>query len=261
MTYLTEKTEHNPETSDTIPDQVITSGEDQAFTFPSQIVQVSLRDKVTCYTVNIPKQELFRVNAIFNEHEYLVPRQKSHGGPLTVVDIGANVGLYAIYMKFFEPTSIIHCFEPASNTLKLLQMNLVSIPGINIYPYGLYNTDQEAIMNINRFNTGENSIKFNGENYTDSVRVPLKDAGTEFDKLELNHLDVLKIDTEGCEVEILESLGHRLCWIDNVLLEYHSEQERRQIDDLLGEFHVFGAKAGGLNRGIVKYINSRLLTT
>jgi FkbM family methyltransferase len=54
------------------------------------------------------------------------------------------------------------------------------------------------------------------------------DAGRQYDALGLPHLDVLKIDTEGCELEILESMGKCLDMVDYVLLEYHSEGENNR---------------------------------
>ncbi len=232
---------------------------EKKFTFPSPIVPVKIQGRRTSHTIHVPQNELFRTTNIFEEHEYSIPGIRRHNGPIKIFDIGANIGLYAIYMKFVVPNSVIYCFEPSGSSLVLLEVNVRNLTGIHLCPYGLYNKEQEAKMNMHRFNTGENSIKFKNKHYTDSVRVLLKDAGAEFDKLKLTHLDVLKIDTEGCEVEILESFGNRLSLIDYILLEYHSEKDRRQIDHFLSDFYVFESKSEHINRGTVKYINSFLL--
>ena len=66
---------------------------------------------------------------------------------------------------------------------------------------------------------------------------------------------ILKIDTEGCEVDILKNLN-----VDNydlILLEYHSEEDRREIDKLLKNFMLLGCKTEILNRGLLKYINKK----
>lgn len=229
------------------------------FFSPSPIIQVKVECKGISYVVKIPKNEIFRVKEIFQDNEYSIISRRSHSGPMTVVDIGANVGLYAIYAKLIDPNSVIHCFEPSPNSLLLLRTNLGHLPGIYVHPIGLFNRQEEALLNIHRFNTGQNSIKFKDESYSDSVTIQLGDAAKEFDKLGLNHINVMKIDTEGCEVEILESLGHRLSRVDYILFEYHSENDRRQIDNLLREFYLFGSKADFLGKGVVKYINARLI--
>lgn len=69
----------------------------------------------------------------------------------------------------------------------------------------------------------------------------------------------MKIDTEGCEVEILESLGPRLAMIDYVLVEYHNEADRRRIDQLLCDFHVYGSRAVRPRLGTVRYAHERLM--
>ncbi|MET0380942.1 MAG: hypothetical protein ABWZ94_03470 [Methyloceanibacter sp.] len=67
---------------------------------------------------------------------------------------------------------------------------------------------------------------------------------------------IVKIDTEGSEVDILERLGsfdH-----DVILLEYHSEANRRKIDALLGDFFLVGGEVRHLHRGTLKYMHRRL---
>ena len=91
------------------------------------------------------------------------------------------------------------------------------------------------------------------------MEIQLKKADGVLKELKINKIDILKIDTEGCEVEILESLQKILSETDYVLVEYHSEKDRRKIDSLLENFNVFSSNAFTINCGQVKYINSKLL--
>ena len=226
---------------------------------PSPVLTVKVESKFASYTVKVPKNELFRVKSIFQENEYSILGSISSRDRITCVDIGANIGLYSIYAMMHMPNSTIHCFEPSPASYTLLRENVSIIPNIHLYAYGLFKGSHQAMMNIHKMNTGENSIKLNNQNYIDSIPVQLKDAGAEFDRLRLKHIDILKIDTEGCEVEILDSLGYRLSQIDYILVEYHSEKERREIDNILKDFHIFSSKAEILGLGTVKYINARLV--
>lgn len=233
--------------------------------FPSQIVQVNVEWKGASYVINIPKIEVPRITMILKNNEYSLMDSKNNNRPLTILDVGANVGVFAIYGKILNPANIIHCFELSPTTLELLRLNVGHIPGIHIHPFGLGNFEGEVFLNVHPYNTGEDSLRFqyknNAENRIVSNRVIVKvmNAAKEFDKLCVDHIDVLKIDTEGCEVDILESLDYRLNMIDYVILEYHSEADRRKIDNILSEFHVYGLNAGGLGQGTVKYINNRLI--
>lgn len=230
-----------------------------------KIVQVKIQDTNASYIVNIPEIEIPRINCIFKNHEYPIMEYRSHSGPMTIIDVGANVGIYAIYAKTLNPDNIVHCFEPCLPTFSLLQTNVNHIHGIYSYPVGLSNFDGNVNINIHPYNTGENSIRFKFKNDTtntileDSIMVEIKDAGNEFDRLKIKHIDILKIDTEGCEVDILDSLKHRLCMIDYILIEYHTEEDRRKIDNILLDFHLYHAKTQSPGQGIFGYINKNLL--
>ena len=150
-------------------------------------------------------------------------------------------------------------FEPNPVAQDLLAANVGHLNGMKLCNYGLYNRDMQTDLNLHRHNTGQNAIRFSGCHYDDRVTVDVKNAGTEFDRMGLDHLDVLKVDTEGCEVQILESLGSRLDRIDYVLLEYHTEQDRRAIDQLLAKFHLFGAHTLIPGIGTVKYMHPSLV--
>lgn len=210
-------------------------------------------------TISIPPKEVFRVNHIFENKEYEIPAQYLPSGPLTIVDVGANVGLFALYMKYIRKDSTIHCFEPVPQSLELLQSNLEACEGITVHPYALSNRAGTAHIYLNTGNMGENSFKKHAGHNGRTAAVLVKDAATVFSELGLTYIDVLKVDTEGCEVEILESLQSYLPYVGIVMAEYHSESDRRQMDVLLKGHTLFDANPCGPQLGLVKYINSRLV--
>lgn len=229
--------------------------------YPSPVIRIEQTGSKGQQAVLIPKNEVFRIRNIFEEHEYGIPPQFVASGSLTVVDIGANVGLFALYMKSFRLDSDIYCFEPVPQTLALLRKNIEAQDRIAIYPYALSNHCGTAEINLHAANFGENSLKFDSTNAGQTATVQVMDAATAFSQIGLNYIDILKIDTEGCEVEILESLQHYLPYVGIVMAEYHSEKDRRLIDSLLQNHTLFDAKICNAQFGLgtVKYINSRLL--
>jgi hypothetical protein len=105
-----------------------------------------------------------------------------------------------------------------------------------------------------------NSLKnHNPAQFTHRTSVRVRDAGEVFDTLGLDEVDILKIDTEGSEVEILESLGPRLRKVRFVFAEYHSQVDRRRIDHLLADFALFGLCPHSVSLGVVKYVRSDLV--
>lgn len=228
-------------------------------TFPSPLTQTVLKGKHNNRTVTMPSDELFRVKNIFYDHEYSIQRQFLPSTPITVVDIGANVGLFAVYMHLTQSVDTIHCFEPSPASLELLMHNTAGLKNTYIHPYGLINRDGRAEMMIHPRNTGQNRIASASMKGVETIEVQIRDAGRALDQLGLGYFDVLKIDTEGCEIPILESLKTRLNYIGIILLEYHSEADRRHIDQLLSKFSLIGAKSETMNMGTLKYINQKLL--
>jgi FkbM family methyltransferase len=226
---------------------------------PSKIIQTELMANNRRYDVQIPEQEVFRIKSIFEHKEYAVPEKRRGTGRFTVFDVGANVGLFSLSVHAIHPQSRIYCFEPSPLAQTLLDANVGDFPEMVICKYGLFNRDMETTLHVHRYNTGQNSIRFAGRHHAGDVSVQVVDAGRQFDALGLSHLDILKIDTEGCEVEILKSMGERLDKVDYVLAEYHTEKDRRTIDELLKPFHLFGSSAVMPGVGTVKYAHPALI--
>jgi hypothetical protein len=62
--------------------------------------------------------------------------------------------------------------------------------------------------------------------------------------------DIVKIDTEGAEIEILENMVIKP---DIYLIEYHSAYSRRRIDNILYDYTLVEADIKHPHYGIVKY--------
>lgn len=227
--------------------------------YPSPAIQIQQQLPDGNRRVWIPQNEVFRIRNIFNEHDYGIPPQYIPTGPLTVVDIGANVGLFALYMKKVRMDCDIHCFEPVPQTLELLKRNVGDDPRIRVYPYALSNREEAAQLHLHPLNSGENSLKADGNRPMETIQVPVKDAATVLHQIGLSYIDILKIDTEGCEVEILASLQPYLPYVGIVMIEYHCEKDRRSIDARLETHVLFDANICKPQLGIVKYINARLI--
>ena len=160
--------------------------------FPSELVKIQVNHDGKAYFITIPQNEVFRIKEIFQDHEYSLPANHQCQHPMTIIDIGANVGVFAIYAKLLGENNIVHCFEPTPASIELLQQNLKTMAGTYVYPFGLSNQDGEALLHINNNNSGQNSIKFGIDDF-ETVKINLHDAATILDELALNHIDILKL--------------------------------------------------------------------
>lgn len=243
--------------------RAVLSDEGLANGLPSTVVAVEIQYQNRRHLIRIPQLELHRVRKILVKGEYALPTRNFLRSAPVVIDVGANVGLFTMYMKLLYPDCVVHCYEPVPATLSLLQRNLEALVDVHVHPYALGERDGEQQIYLHRRNTGQNSFKrIEGDKHYDRwLNIPIRDSARELDALGQDHIDVLKIDTEGYELEILERLGDRLNMVSYVLIEYHSEEDRRKIDRCLSQFALCGTSGIHVDRGTLKYQNRSLAKT
>ncbi len=156
----------------------------------------------------------------------------------TIVDVGANVGAASVYFAIAYPGACVYAFEPDSCPFSLLQRNAEALPDIKVFPFGLYSREKTLPLFHGKSDSVESSVCPSVRTRDESEGVQLVDAFQFLSGSGVTQIDVLKIDTEGCEVPILRSLKPYLSRVKVLYLEYHSERDRRMIDELIAETHI-----------------------
>lgn len=175
-------------------------------------------------------------------------------GVRTIFDVGANVGAASLYFHSNYPDATIYSFEPFSKSFELLSKNTATLPNIQVFNYGLMDVAQEAQLNIGAFSFGTNSIGDCIHNTTDSETIRLEEALATARSLGVTAIDILKIDTEGCELPILTNLIGELP-PRAIYLEYHSDDDRRRIDALLSpDYMLYYGNIPTPHRGDLFYL-------
>jgi FkbM family methyltransferase len=159
-------------------------------------------------------------------------------GVKTVVDIGANVGAASVYFAMAYPDAQVYALEPASSPLSLLGQNVASLRNVRVYPFGLHSSEKTLTLFHGKKDTVESSLSSSARTSSESEQIHLLGASQFLSEHGIHAIDVLKIDTEGCEVPILRSLEDYLPEVKVLYVEYHSEHDRRMIDGILAETHV-----------------------
>lgn len=173
-----------------------------------------------------------------------------------VLDVGGNVGATSIYFACRFPDAEIHAFEPAEATFRLLARNTAPFPRIHPHHFGLLDEDGEADLYSGAVGPGQASIHRRDDSGDDSERVRLRSAAAWATEQGIDHIDVLKIDTEGCEVAVLESLRESLAGVRVVFLEFHSREDRSRIDDLLSPTHDLAVAQQLYETGDLLYVRA-----
>ena len=177
--------------------------------------------------------------------------------PEVIIDVGAHIGAASLFFAKSYRKSQIFSFEPTTINFSLLQKNMKYFPNVKIFHKGIYEENKKQKIYINTTNPGTNSIhekwrKFDNYEYADFIN--LKDF---LKKNNIKHIDILKIDTEGCEINIIQSIKSFITKISVIYLEYHSEEQGLKIRNLLSSTHnikkhqLCGVETVSLNDSIV----------
>jgi FkbM family methyltransferase len=159
-------------------------------------------------------------------------------GAKVILDIGANVGTASMMFSFYYPLTKIYSFEPEAESYTLLEKNMKQFPNVRTYPFG-FHTENKLVESYRSPNDPGTVSIGNNSHYTElASSIELRNPTDWLKENKIPAIDILKIDTEGCEVPILMSMKSSLPVTKLVYLEYHSEQDRKAIDILLSPTHV-----------------------
>lgn len=171
-----------------------------------------------------------------------------------ILDIGANCGSYALWSLHRYPGATVYSYEPHPETFKILEENTRSFDQIKIFNYGV-GSPGVRVLSEGKNNCGENSFHFIENNpYPTGQHLEVRSP------LELPEADILKMDIEGCEMEVLEPLIQEGRRFSLITLEYHNHDLRRDVDLILQDYSLVNSQVhshAGL--GVVTYIRSDLL--
>jgi FkbM family methyltransferase len=158
----------------------------------------------------------------------------------TVIDIGANIGLFATCAASLSRTGKVYCFEPSKDNFARLQYHRQHNGLDNIVPINKGVSDKAETLklylvddNCGAYSTVDQSVGLNTdqENYEQIECVPLQQV---FDEHSIARCHFLKIDCEGAELKILSALpAEYFTRIDRIALEYHPNVSALELAELL----------------------------
>ena len=166
-------------------------------------------------------------NEVYREGVY-APFLKDKSG-LTIIDIGANVGLTTYYFSRFA--KVVHSIEPSMEHFDVLShmVKYNNLTNVELHKQAIWIKNHEGKLYRNLDNKTMYSLHGavqKGNLSAEDVEVVTLDKFFEDNKIE--HCDFMKLDVEGSEYEILGGEGFKKVApkIDAILLEYHAWADR-----------------------------------
>lgn len=122
--------------------------------------------------------------------------------PRVIFDVGAHIGMTALEFSDAFPQAKIYAFEPSTENLRRMKANLVGTSNVQLVQLGVADTNSSASLSMDPAHPSMASIAHAAPGgVTETINlVTLDDYCREN---EIARIDILKIDTEGYEMQAL----------------------------------------------------------
>ena len=148
-------------------------------------------------------------------------------GPVaTILDVGANVGQFALAATDRFPDALIHSFEPVPDVAATLQRNVKGVPAITVHRVALGTHGGSLRFHRNDFTHLSSPLPLDpeqgqlyGARATEEITVPVHRLDQLFPTLGVSDPVLLKLDVQGYESEVLAGATGVLAQIAYVVLE------------------------------------------
>lgn len=135
-------------------------------------------------------------HTIFGQQEYNIKQLDSSAK--TIIDCGANIGLFTVYMKHKYPDAKVICIEPDRENYEQTLLNTKGLKDVKVYQNGIWHRKANLAI-TDKYNGGKWGL------VVDEIPEPTNESVAslglnELMSLEnLESIDILKIDIETAE--------------------------------------------------------------
>jgi FkbM family methyltransferase len=131
-----------------------------------------------------------------------------------VLDIGANIGAFAVYAA--EQGAHVYSFEPEPSNYSLLLRNVP--PSVKTFEAAVTGRVERRSLFVR--SSPAHSL-YDPRSEEDSLMVDCVSLGAAMEGCGLHEVDLLKLDAEGSEYEILYGGAEALSAVKEIRMEYH----------------------------------------
>jgi FkbM family methyltransferase len=118
----------------------------------------------------------------------------------TVFDVGANVGQTTREFARWFPDAQFYCFEPEERNFGELQNNTTRLKHVHLFKTALGNIKGKGSLML----SDDHTMHRIGHTYSDGIDVDIETIDGICEKYGVGEIDILKIDTEGYDLKVVE---------------------------------------------------------
>ena len=145
----------------------------------------------------------------------------------TILDVGANIGQFALAATLYFPDAKIYSFEPVPDVFKVLQENINKNPKIEAFNCALGNQHGQILFHRNEYtrlssalqiDENNDNIRYNERKFS-VINVDIFRLDEFYKNMDIQPPVLLKIDVQGMETDVLLGCKHFLDQVDFILCE------------------------------------------
>lgn len=169
-----------------------------------------------------------------------------------VFDVGANVGAYSEAILEVAPSAQVHCFEISPATRQTLANRFRAFERVRIVEAGLLNESREVAVGHAVDDPTLTSLHDTAyATSLDEIRSSVLTGSEYMRTMNIDTIDLLKVDTEGHDLEVLQGFGSDINKVRVIQFEYNELSWARgnfigKFVDALPSFSIGRLTYGGV---------------
>ena len=177
--------------------------------------------------IRVKSTDLMALTNVWMINEYDVDGFEINSSDI-IIDVGAHIGLFSLLVSQFCKTGKIFSFEPIRENFDLLVSNLALNHIENVFPFNVGVSKKSGKLNL--FLNNDQSAHSVFPKGSESITVEAISLQKIFDEKQISSCKLLKLDCEGAEYDIIDSLPvEYLDKIQNMAIEYHLADTKPEL--------------------------------
>ncbi|NWK06332.1 FkbM family methyltransferase [Marine Group I thaumarchaeote] len=177
--------------------------------------------------IRVKSTDLMALTNVWMINEYDVDGFEINSSDI-IIDVGAHIGLFSLLVSQFCKTGKIFSFEPIRENFDLLVSNLALNHIENVFPFNVGVSKKSGKLNL--FLNNDQSAHSIFPKGSESITVEAISLQKIFDEKQISSCKLLKLDCEGAEYDIIDSLPvEYLDKIQNMAIEYHLADTKPEL--------------------------------